>query len=46
MRGKLSINEFLILVATSGDTGKAALEGFKDAEAGANIGVHVPSTAA
>ena len=39
-RGKLD-HEFLILVATSGDTGKAALEGFKDAE-GVRIGVLFP----
>lgn len=34
--------EVLILVATSGDTGKAALEGFKDAE-GIKINVFFPS---
>ena len=34
-------HEFLIMVATSGDTGKAALEGFKDAE-GVRIGVLFP----
>ena len=34
--------EILILVATSGDTGKAALEGFKDAE-GIKIMVFYPS---
>ena len=34
-------HEFLILVATSGDTGKAALEGFKDAD-GVRIGVLFP----
>ena len=34
-------NEFLILVATSGDTGKAALEGFRDRE-GVKIGVMYP----
>lgn len=34
-------HEFLILVATSGDTGKAALEGFKDKE-GIRIGVLYP----
>lgn len=34
-------HEFLILVATSGDTGKAALEGFKNAE-GVRIGVLFP----
>lgn len=38
--GKLD-HEFLILVATSGDTGKAALEGFKDAD-GVSIGVLFP----
>lgn len=38
--GKLD-HDFLILVATSGDTGKAALEGFKDAE-GVRIGVMYP----
>lgn len=38
--GKLD-HDFLILVATSGDTGKAALEGFKDAE-GVAIGVMYP----
>ncbi len=39
-RGQLD-HEFLILVATSGDTGKAALEGFKDAP-GVRIGVLFP----
>lgn len=39
-RGKLD-HDFLILVATSGDTGKAALEGFKNA-AGVSIGVLFP----
>ena len=34
-------NEFLILVATSGDTGKAALEGFKDKD-GVKIAVLYP----
>lgn len=34
--------EILVLVATSGDTGKAALEGFKDAE-GIKISVFYPS---
>lgn len=34
-------HEFLIMVATSGDTGKAALEGFKDSE-GVRIGVLFP----
>lgn len=34
-------HEFLILVATSGDTGKAALEGFKD-KAGVRISVMYP----
>lgn len=34
-------NEFVILVATSGDTGKAALEGFKDVE-GTRIMVFYP----
>lgn len=34
-------HEFCILVATSGDTGKAALEGFKNAE-GISIGVLFP----
>lgn len=34
-------NEFMILVATSGDTGKAALEGFKGVE-GVSIGVLFP----
>jgi threonine synthase len=29
-QGVIAENDFLILVATSGDTGKAALEGFKD----------------
>ncbi len=38
--GKLD-SDFLILVATSGDTGKAALEGFKDAD-GTSIGVMYP----
>ncbi|MEG2517716.1 MAG: threonine synthase [Raoultibacter sp.] len=38
--GKLD-HEFLILVATSGDTGKAALEGFKDQE-GVRIAVMYP----
>lgn len=39
---KLSItNEILILVATSGDTGKAALEGFKDVP-GTRIVVYYP----
>lgn len=38
--GKLD-HDFLILVATSGDTGKAALEGFKDAE-GVAIGIMYP----
>ncbi len=39
---KLSItNEMLILVATSGDTGKAALEGFKDVP-GTHIVVYYP----
>ena len=40
--GKLD-NDFLILVATSGDTGKAALEGFKDKE-GIRIGVLYPQS--
>jgi len=40
-QGKLDHN-FMILVATSGDTGKAALEGFKDKE-GVSIGVLYPS---
>ena len=31
-QGKLD-HDFLILVATSGDTGKAALEGFRDVDA-------------
>ena len=39
-RGKLD-HDFLILVATSGDTGKAALEGFKDAKH-VRIGVLFP----
>lgn len=39
-QGKLD-NEFMILVATSGDTGKAALEGFKD-KPGVRIGVLYP----
>ncbi|WP_165247777.1 threonine synthase [Adlercreutzia sp. ZJ141] len=39
-RGELD-HRFLILVATSGDTGKAALEGFKDAE-GTSIAVMYP----
>ena len=39
-RGKID-HTFLILVATSGDTGKAALEGFKNAE-GVRIGVFFP----
>ena len=39
-RGQLD-HDFLILVATSGDTGKAALEGFKDAE-GVRIAVLFP----
>lgn len=39
-QGKLD-HDFLILVATSGDTGKAALEGFRDAE-GVHIGVMYP----
>ncbi len=39
-QGKLS-NTFLILVATSGDTGKAALEGFKD-QNGVKIAVMYP----
>ena len=38
--GKID-NEFLILVATSGDTGKAALEGFKN-QPGVKIGVLYP----
>lgn len=38
--GKLD-NSFLILVATSGDTGKAALEGFRDQD-GVRIGVMYP----
>lgn len=38
--GKLD-REFLILVATSGDTGKAALEGFRDVE-GVRIAVMYP----
>ncbi len=39
-RGTLD-HDFLIMVATSGDTGKAALEGFKNAE-GVRIGVLFP----
>lgn len=39
-QGKLD-HEFFILVATSGDTGKAALEGFKDLD-GVSIGVLYP----
>ncbi|BAK45318.1 threonine synthase [Eggerthella sp. YY7918] len=39
-QGKLD-HDFMILVATSGDTGKAALEGFCDAE-GVSIGVMYP----
>ena len=39
-QGRLD-NDFLILVATSGDTGKAALEGFKDQE-GVRISVMYP----
>lgn len=39
-QGKLE-NTFLILVATSGDTGKAALEGFRDKE-GVQIAVMYP----
>ncbi|MBQ3106971.1 MAG: threonine synthase [Eggerthellaceae bacterium] len=39
-RGELD-HDFLIMVATSGDTGKAALEGFKDAP-GVRIGVLFP----
>ncbi len=39
-QGKLG-HEFLILVATSGDTGKAALEGFRDVD-GVRIGVMYP----
>lgn len=39
-QGKLN-HDFLILVATSGDTGKAALEGFKDKK-GVRIGVLYP----
>ncbi len=39
-RGELD-HTFCILVATSGDTGKAALEGFKDAD-GVRIGVLFP----
>ncbi len=38
--GKIE-NDFFILVATSGDTGKAALEGFKDLD-GVQIGVCYP----
>ena len=40
-QGKLE-NTFLILVATSGDTGKAALEGFRDKE-GVQIAVMYPN---
>lgn len=40
-QGKLD-HDFLILVATSGDTGKAALEGFRDVE-GVSIGVMYPN---
>lgn len=40
-QGKLD-HDFLILVATSGDTGKAALEGFKDKE-GVRIAVLYPN---
>ncbi|MBO5007552.1 MAG: threonine synthase [Clostridia bacterium] len=36
-------NEIVILVATSGDTGKAALEGFKDVD-GTRIQVYYPET--
>ena len=39
-RGELE-DEHMILVATSGDTGKAALEGFRDVE-GVSIGVMYP----
>ena len=39
-QGKLD-HSFLILVATSGDTGKAALEGFRDVD-GVSIGVLYP----
>ena len=39
-RGKLD-RDFMILVATSGDTGKAALEGFRDVP-GVSIGVMYP----
>lgn len=39
-RGKLD-RTFMILVATSGDTGKAALEGFRDVD-GVSIGVMYP----
>ena len=39
-QGKID-NDFLILVATSGDTGKAALEGFKNQE-GTSIAVMYP----
>ncbi len=39
-QGKID-HEFLILVATSGDTGKAALEGFRDAD-GVGIAVMYP----
>ena len=39
-RGELS-DKHMILVATSGDTGKAALEGFKDVD-GVSIGVMYP----
>lgn len=39
-QGKIS-HEFMILVATSGDTGKAALEGFKGV-GGVSIGVFYP----
>jgi len=39
-QGKLD-HDFLILVATSGDTGKAALEGFRDVD-GVSIGVMYP----
>ncbi len=39
-QGKLN-NTFLILVATSGDTGKAALEGFRDKD-GIKIAVMYP----
>ncbi|WP_232050938.1 threonine synthase [Arabiibacter massiliensis] len=39
-QGKLD-HEFMILVATSGDTGKAALEGFRDVD-GVAIGVMYP----